>query len=130
MVAAEKGEPPLASAISTRKVTLGMYNKPTDSYYLHYFSGNNRLKLGEPEIRQEIFDMMRFWFDKGIDGFRMDSISLIAKDPSFPLIDSKKISGYIFFLCQRASPAPLSSRDESAGIKQIRLYECWRRFGP
>ena len=65
------------------------YNKPTDSYYLHYFSRKQPdLNWENPEVRQEIFDMMRFWFDKGIDGFRMDSISLIAKDPSFPLIDS------------------------------------------
>ncbi|MFR1290732.1 MAG: hypothetical protein ACLSB7_00525 [Parabacteroides distasonis] len=50
----------------------------------------------------------------------MDSISLIAKDPSFPLIDSKKYPD-IFFLCQRASPTPLSSRDESAVLSK---YDC------
>ena len=106
------------------------YNKPTGLVLPALFLPKQPdLNWENPEVRQEIFDMMRFWFDKGIDGFRMDSISLIAKDPSFPPHRFQEISGYLFFLCQRAPPTPLSSRDESAGIKQIRLYECWRRFG-
>ena len=88
---AEKGEPPLRLSCFDEEGNAWMYNKSTDSYYLHYFSRKQPdLNWENPEVRQEIFDMMRFWFDKGIDGFRMDSISLIAKDPSFPLIDSKK----------------------------------------
>ena len=88
---AEKGEPPLRLSYFDEEGNAWTYNKPTDSYYLHYFSRKQPdLNWENPEVRQEIFDMMRFWFDKGIDGFRMDSISLIAKDPSFPLIDSKK----------------------------------------
>ena len=88
---AEKGEPPLRLSYFDEEGNAWMYNKSTDSYYLHYFSRKQPdLNWENPEVRQEIFDMMRFWFDKGIDGFRMDSISLIAKDPSFPLIDSKK----------------------------------------
>ena len=88
---AEKGEPPLRLSYFDEEGNAWTYNKSTDSYYLHYFSRKQPdLNWENPEVRQEIFDMMRFWFDKGIDGFRMDSISLIAKDPSFPLIDSKK----------------------------------------
>ena len=84
---AEKGEPPLRLSYFDEEGNAWMYNKSTDSYYLHYFSRKQPdLNWENPEVRQEIFDMMRFWFDKGIDGFRMDSISLIAKDPSFPLI--------------------------------------------
>ena len=80
---AEKGEPPLRLSYFDEEGNAWMYNKPTDSYYLHYFSRKQPdLNWENPEIRQEIFDMMRFWFDKGIDGFRMDSISLIAKDHS------------------------------------------------
>lgn len=67
------------------------YNRATDSYYLHYFSPRQPdLNWENPEVRKQIFDMMKFWFDKGIDGFRMDSIPLISKDPSFPEIDKKK----------------------------------------
>ena len=67
------------------------YNLHTRSWYLHYFSRKQPdLNWENPEVRQAVYDMMRFWFDKGIDGFRIDSISLIAKDPSFPPIDQKK----------------------------------------
>lgn len=67
------------------------YNARTRSWYLHYFSRKQPdLNWENPRVRQEIYDMMRFWFDKGIDGFRMDSIPLIAKDTSFPPIDRKK----------------------------------------
>lgn len=67
------------------------YNAHTRSWYLHYFSRKQPdLNWENPRVRQEIYDMMYFWFEKGIDGFRMDSIPLIAKDPSFPPIDRKK----------------------------------------
>lgn len=67
------------------------YNPHTRSWYLHYFSRKQPdLNWENPVVRQEIYDMMRFWFDKGIDGFRMDSIPLIAKDPAFPPIDQKR----------------------------------------
>lgn len=67
------------------------YNPHTRSWYLHYFSRKQPdLNWENPRVRQEIYSMMRFWFDKGIDGFRMDSIPLIAKDPNFPPVDRKK----------------------------------------
>lgn len=67
------------------------YNTHTRSWYLHYFSRKQPdLNWENPRVRQEIYDMMHFWFEQGIDGFRMDSIPLIAKDPSFPPIDRKK----------------------------------------
>lgn len=67
------------------------YNPRTRSWYLHYFSRRQPdLNWENPVVRQEIYDMMRFWFEKGIDGFRMDSIPLIAKDPAFPPIDQRK----------------------------------------
>lgn len=57
------------------------YDKNTDMYYLHLFSKKQAdLNWENPEVRKEIFDMMKWWLDKGIDGFRMDVISLIAKD--------------------------------------------------
>lgn len=88
---AEAGDPPYRPSYFDEEGTAWMYNKPTDSYYLHYFSKKQPdLNWGNPEVRREIFDMMKFWFDKGIDGFRMDSISLIAKDPTFPHIDTKQ----------------------------------------
>ncbi len=67
------------------------YNPATRSWYLHYFSRKQPdLNWENPRVRQEIYDMMRFWFDQGIDGFRMDSIPLISKDTAFPPIDRKR----------------------------------------
>lgn len=57
------------------------YDKNTDMYYLHLFSKKQPdLNWENSEVRKEVFDMMKWWLDKGIDGFRMDVISLIAKD--------------------------------------------------
>ncbi len=61
------------------------YDETTEMYYLHLFSKKQPdLNWDNPKVRQEVFDMMNWWLDKGVDGFRMDVISLISKDPSFP----------------------------------------------
>ena len=54
-------------------------------YYLHIFAAEQPdLNWENPAVRQEVYDLMRFWCDKGIDGFRMDVINLISKDQRFP----------------------------------------------
>ncbi|WP_266367831.1 glycoside hydrolase family 13 protein [Tellurirhabdus rosea] len=61
------------------------YDAATDEYYLHLFSRKQPdLNWDNPALRQEIYRMMRFWLDKGVDGFRMDVIAFISKDQSFP----------------------------------------------
>ncbi|WNB17075.1 alpha-glucosidase [Marivirga arenosa] len=61
------------------------YSKETDAYYLHLFSKKQPdLNWENPKVRQEIYDIMHFWFKKGIDGFRMDVVSLISKKPGLP----------------------------------------------
>jgi oligo-1,6-glucosidase len=56
------------------------YDEQTQQYYLHLFSKKQPdLNWDNPQVRQEVFDMMNWWVDKGIDGFRMDVISLISK---------------------------------------------------
>ena len=61
------------------------YDKTTDMYFLHLFSKKHPdLNWDNPVVRQEVFDMMNWWLDKGIDGFRMDVISLISKRPGLP----------------------------------------------
>ncbi len=61
------------------------FNEGTGEFYLHLFSAQQPdLNWENPELRSEIFEMMRWWLDRGIDGFRMDVINLISKDPSFP----------------------------------------------
>lgn len=61
------------------------YDEKTDMYYLHLFSRKQPdLNWDNPKVRQEVFDMMNWWLDKGVDGFRMDVISLISKKPDLP----------------------------------------------
>ena len=61
------------------------YDDTTDMYYLHCFSKKQPdLNWENPEVRQAVFDMMTWWCDKGIDGFRMDVISMISKQPGLP----------------------------------------------
>ena len=60
-------------------------DKTTDEYYLHLFAKKQPdLNWEHAPLRQEVYDMMRFWLDKGINGFRMDVIAFISKDLSFP----------------------------------------------
>lgn len=61
------------------------YDALTDSYFLHLFSLKQAdLNWDNPKVRQEIFDMMNWWLKKGVDGFRMDVISLISKPEGLP----------------------------------------------
>ena len=54
-------------------------------YYLHLFSKKQPdLNWENPVVRQEVYDMMNWWLEKGVDGFRMDVISLISKEPGLP----------------------------------------------
>ncbi len=56
------------------------YNPPTGEYYLHMFSKKQPdLNWENPTVRAAIYDMMHFWFKKGVDGFRMDVINMISK---------------------------------------------------
>ena len=73
------------------------YDKATDMYFLHLFSKKQPdLNWDNPVVRQEVFDMMNWWLKKGVDGFRMDVISLISKEPGLP--DKEPgINGYATF---------------------------------
>lgn len=56
-----------------------------DLYYSHYFAKEQPdLNWHNPQLRQEIFDLVNFWIDKGVKGFRIDAILSIVKDLSFP----------------------------------------------
>ena len=73
------------------------YDSTTDMYYLHLFSKKQPdLNWDNPKVRREVFDMMNWWLDKGVDGFRMDVISLISKDQTFP-DGAPDINGYASF---------------------------------
>ena len=61
------------------------YDEQTDMYFLHLFSKKQPdLNWDNPVVRDEVFNMMDWWLQKGIDGFRMDVISLISKPEGLP----------------------------------------------
>lgn len=61
------------------------YDSDTRQYYLHLFSKKQPdLNWENAQVREKIYEMMRWWLDKGVDGFRMDVISLISKKKNFP----------------------------------------------
>ncbi|KAF7125745.1 hypothetical protein CNMCM5793_002038 [Aspergillus hiratsukae] len=66
------------------------YDELTDEYYLHlYATEQPDLNWEHPPVREAVHDIMRFWLDKGCDGFRMDVINFISKEQSFPDADVK-----------------------------------------
>lgn len=61
------------------------HNKLTGEYYLHLFSRKQPdLNWEIPQVRREVYALMRWWLDKGVDGFRMDVINLLSKAPGLP----------------------------------------------
>ncbi|CAN5277179.1 alpha-glucosidase [soil metagenome] len=84
MVAGEPGAEPTnwASAFSGPAWTL---DQATSEYYLHLFSRiQPDLNWENPDVRNAVYAMMRWWLDRGVDGFRMDVINLLSKDPRLP----------------------------------------------
>ena len=87
---AEKGTPPARVSFFDVNNDAWKYDSLTNAYYLHYFAAKQPdLNWENPKVRQEIYSLMRFWFDKGIDGFRMDVIPFISKDTTFPAIPAR-----------------------------------------
>ncbi|MET7297429.1 alpha-glucosidase [Embleya sp. NPDC005575] len=61
------------------------HDAASDEYYLHLFSPKQPdLNWENPEVRQAVYALMRWWLDRGVDGFRMDVINLISKHPDLP----------------------------------------------
>lgn len=68
------------------------YDSRTDMYYLHLFSEKQPdLNWRNTKVRAEVYDLMKWWLDKGIDGFRMDVINMISKVEGYP--DGEPIPG-------------------------------------
>ena len=61
------------------------YDDESEEYFLHLFSKKQPdLNWENDKLREEVYDLMKFWLDKGVDGFRMDVINLISKTPGLP----------------------------------------------
>lgn len=79
-------------------------DEATDEYYLHLFSRKQPdLNWENPQVREAVYAMMRWWLDRGVDGFRMDVINMISKD--LPLRDGRVLDhgpyadGSPFYIC-------------------------------
>ncbi|KGX92577.1 oligo-1,6-glucosidase [Pontibacillus halophilus JSM 076056 = DSM 19796] len=72
------------------------YDEETSQYYLHLFSKKQPdLNWENEEVREELYSMVNWWLDKGIDGFRIDAISHIKKRDGFPDLENPKKLDYV-----------------------------------
>ena len=82
---AEKGAPPYRYSLFDPTGNAWKYDSLTNAYYLHYFSAEQPdLNWENPAVRREVYAIMKFWADKGVDGFRLDAFQFVSKDTSFP----------------------------------------------
>lgn len=108
----ENGHPP-SNWLSVFGGSAWEFDKASGQYYLHTFLPSQPdLNWQNPEVRRAIQNVMRFWFDKGVDGFRIDSVYWLSKDYSFqddppnPYYDP---SSHVFYdsllhICSREGP--------------------------
>lgn len=83
---AEDGKPPYRYSLFDVNHDAWMYDSTTNSYYLHYFSRKQPdLNWENPKLRKEVYDIMKFWRDKGVDGYRLDAFGFAAKDTTWPM---------------------------------------------
>ncbi len=82
---AENGKPVNRRGFFDPACEAWRYNTATDSWYLHYFSPHQPdLNWDNPVMRQDIYRILRWWLEKGIDGLRFDALTFISKDKHWP----------------------------------------------
>jgi oligo-1,6-glucosidase len=95
---AEKGKPAARYSFFDVNNDAWKLDPQTNAWYLHYFSVQQPdLNWENQAVRKEIYDIMRFWFDKGVDGFRMDVIPFISKDTTFPVLPEKYNGDFVAY---------------------------------
>ncbi|MGH7580256.1 MAG: glycoside hydrolase family 13 protein [Gemmatimonadales bacterium] len=95
---AERGVPAHRWSFFDEEGSAWRYDSTTRAYYLHYFSRTQPdLNWENPRVRREVYDIMKFWFDKGVDGFRMDVIPFISKDTTFPPLPASYAGDYVAY---------------------------------
>lgn len=81
---AEKGEPPYRHSLFDPEGGWD-YVEAVNAYYLHTFAEQQPdLNWENPKLRQEVYDIMKFWARKGVSGFRMDAFQFASKDTTYP----------------------------------------------
>jgi oligo-1,6-glucosidase len=98
---AEDGTPPKRWSFFDENANAWKYDETTNSYYLHIFSVKQPdLNWENPKLRQEIYDAVKFWFEKGVDGFRMDVITFISKDLPFKDLPTKYDGNFVQYYAE------------------------------
>lgn len=70
------------------------YDEASGEYYLHLYNKRQPdLNWDNPKVREEIHGLVRYWLDKGVDGFRLDAINVVSKDHRLPDTDESKLEG-------------------------------------
>ena len=112
----EDGQPP-NDLMSNFGGSAWEYSPETDEYYLHFYSKKQPdLNWENPKLRQKIYDMMNWWLDQGIAGFRMDVIDLIGKIPDQKIKENgPKLHSYL----HEMNEATFGHRDS------MTVGECW-----
>ena len=95
---AERGKPAARYSLFDVNHDAWKYDSLTNAYYLHYFSRKQPdLNWENPQVRQEVFSIMKFWADKGIDGFRLDAFQFAAKDTTFPALPAGYEKNFVLY---------------------------------
>ena len=100
------------------------YCEERGQYYLHFYSKKQPdLNWENPKVRQEVYDLMKFWMDKGADGWRMDVIASISKDQQFP--DYPEEPGREFYTGKYHSNGPrLHEFIQEMNREVLSKYDC------
>lgn len=103
------------------------YVPEIDQYYFHqYLPAQPDLNWSNPKVRQEIYDVVRFWKEKGVNGFRLDALDVIGKDPANGIaIQGPKLHEYIREMSAEVFDDPsIVTMGEawSADVDEARLY--------
>ncbi|SHF85213.1 glycoside hydrolase family 13 protein [Flavisolibacter ginsengisoli] len=101
---AENGKPPYRYSLFDINHDAWMYDSLTNAYYLHYFSRKQPdLNWENPKLRSEVYNIMKFWADKGIDGFRLDAFQFAAKDTTFPAFPKGFEKNFILYYAMQGN---------------------------
>lgn len=96
-------------------------DEASGEYYLHLFCKEQPdLNWENPQLREEVYNLMRFWLDKGVDGFRMDVIPLISKDWTFPNYPEGRFADLTLY----ANGARVHEFLQEMNEKVLRQYDC------
>ena len=107
------------------------FDEATGEYYLHLFSRKQPdLNWENPEVREAVYAMMRWWLDRGVDGFRMDVINMISKDSPLPdgvVLDGSPYGDGTPYFISGPRIHEFLARDAPRGVRRPRRRAADRR---